>query len=83
MPPPSAEIVLVRVAISAFLRVIGPRRADEFLREMAQMLADEESLASIVQIRPSGSAAEVSKARRGAIALFRALLPTFLANVRR
>ncbi|HEY9219513.1 MAG TPA: hypothetical protein VIO94_15810 [Phenylobacterium sp.] len=81
MPPPSAEIVLVRVAISAYLATNSRKKGDAFLRAMAEILRDEESLSSIVPIRPAPNAANLQGARRGAIALFRALLPTLIAKL--
>jgi hypothetical protein len=83
MPEPSAEIVLIRVAISAFLATTSEKRAEAFLRHMAETLADEESLAAISPIRRATHARSVSKARRGAVAMFDALLPTFQAYVKR
>lgn len=83
IPPPSPEFILVRVAIQAYLSTVSPKKADAFLRAMADTLADEESLSLIVDIRPPASAQAVAKARRGALAMFRAYLPAFLGRVRR
>lgn len=83
MPAPSAEIVLMRVAISAYLETNSKKKGDAFLRSMAEILRDEESLSAIVPIRPAVNAKDVAHARRGAIALFRALLPTFVAKVQK
>ncbi|WP_332763991.1 hypothetical protein [Phenylobacterium sp.] len=81
LPPPSAEIVLLRVFASAYLTTVSRKKGDAFLRAAAEILRDEESLAAVMPIRGASQAAAVSKARRGAIALFRALTPTFLGRL--
>ncbi|WP_332690049.1 hypothetical protein [Devosia sp.] len=81
LPPPSAEIVLLRVFVSAYLTTNSRKKGDAFLRAAAEILASEESLAAVMPIRGASQAAAVSKARRGAIALFRALTPTFLGRL--
>lgn len=83
IPAPSAEFVLIRVALSSFLATSKPEQSEAFLKHMAETLADEESLSAIMNIRERGQAAAVSKARRGASAMFRAYLPVLLGHVRR
>lgn len=83
LPEPSAVLVLFRVFLCAFLTVSGPKKGEAVLREMAEMLATEESLSSIMPIRPASQAHGVTKARREAVAAFRALLPAFLGMVRK
>jgi hypothetical protein len=83
LPPPSAEAILLRTAIMAFIAISGRRKAAAFLREMAVMLADEEAMSLIFPIRPSSNHAEVSRARREAIALFEAHLPAYMARMMR
>ena len=81
LPEPSAEAVLIRVSISAFLEVIGRKRGSEFLKIMAEALASEERLSEILPIRPASDHEAVQKARRRALALFRAQLPVYLAKI--
>lgn len=83
LPEPTATLVLFRVFVCAFLSVMGPKKGDAVLREMAEMLATEESLSSIMPIRPASQAHAVTKARREAVGAFRALLPAFLGMVRK
>lgn len=83
LPPPSPEIILIRVAISAYLSTNSKKKGDAFLKAMAEILRDETSLAAVVAIRGPAQADAVAKARRGAMALFRALLPTLLGRVER
>lgn len=82
LPAPSAEIVLIRVALSAYLSTVSKKRGDALLRTMAELLTSEETLSQLLPIRPAADHVAVSRARRGALAIFRALLPTWLAVVR-
>jgi hypothetical protein len=60
---------------------MGRRKADRFLRLIAEKLASEENLAQVFSIRPSSEAAEVREVRRQAVALFGRYLPLFLARL--
>lgn len=79
LPPPSAELVLIRVFVTAYLATTTPRRANAFLREAARLLESEESVALLLPIRGASQYAQVAMARRSAVALFRQLMPTFVA----
>ena len=84
LPPPSAEMILLRVFVEALLeccKVPRKRRARVFIDTAASILANEESLSLIVPIRPTTQMAEVNRARRQALAIFRAYAPTFLARL--
>jgi hypothetical protein len=81
LPQASAEAVLIRVAISSYIAVSGRKRGERFLRLMAETLASEEAVSEIMPIRPRSDHEDVQKARRGALALFRAQLPVFLARL--
>lgn len=86
LPEPSAELVLIRVAVEAYLATahLKPRlRARAFLDVASRTLADEESVALLFPIRPKRDHASVSQARREAIAMFRQFLPTFVARLPR
>lgn len=83
LPPPSPEFVMMRVFICAVLRVTTPKKGEAILREMAEMLASEESLADVMPIRRSSQMAAVGRARREAVAIFRTYLPVFLGHLRR
>jgi hypothetical protein len=78
-PAPSHETVLLRVMVCAYLAGLPKREAERYLRRIAEALASEESLLSISLLRPPPEQAEVNKARRQAIAVFRRYLPLFLA----
>lgn len=81
LPAPSPELVLWRVSVEAFLSAASRRRAERFLRLMADRLATEEGLASVFPIRPDSDRAALQQARREAVALFEKLLPVFLASL--
>lgn len=81
LPPPSAELVLIRVFVEAFLETAPPKQARSFMRVATGILADEESLALAFPIRPTARQPEITKARRGAVAMYRQLLPTLMARV--
>jgi hypothetical protein len=83
LPPPTAELIILRVAISSFLATASEKRGEAFLRHMAATMVDEESLSTVSPIRGPASAKDVARARREAAAMFTALLPTFRAYLRR
>jgi hypothetical protein len=76
----------MRVFVEAYIATahLKPKvRAAAFLDLATDILATEESVALTLPIRPMSNAAGVSRARRGALALFRQYLPTFLARLPR
>lgn len=79
LPDPTAATVLWRVSIQAFIATSSRRRSERFLRHMAETLASEDTVSEILPIRPRSDHAALMQARREAMAMFRALLPTFLA----
>lgn len=81
LPPPSAELVLWRVSVEAFIASAGRKRSERFLRLMAEKLANEENLSQVFHIRPSADALRVQRARREAAAMFERFLPVFLARL--
>lgn len=81
LPPPSAELVLLRVAIEAFIATAPRKRSERFLKLMAQTLAREENLSGLFHIRPMSDRAAVQRARRQASAMFEAYLPVWLAGI--
>lgn len=81
LPPPSAELVLIRVFVEAFLETAPRKQARAFMRVAAGILADEASLALTFPIRPKSDAAKTADARRKALAQFRALLPVLIARL--
>jgi len=81
VPPPSAELILLRVCIEAFLETSPRRRARAFLDVAASILATEDTLAELMPSRPASEHARLSLARRQALAMFRAYLPTFIARL--
>lgn len=79
VPVPTAEMILLRVCISAYLADLPKSKAQRYLQRVAEALANEEAMSSVVPIRPSPQQAQLDRARRRAIALFRMCLPIFLA----
>src|SRR6188474_1599505 len=83
MPPVTPEAVSLRIFASAYLATVSRRKGDAFLREVARLYADEESMANIFPIRPPSQRPAVTKARRQSLTWFRTALPLFLASMRR
>lgn len=81
LPEPSAELVLIRVFVAAHVSTISRRRGEAFLRRTAELLENEESVASLVPIRPMAQAAAMNRARREALAVFRTYLPALIASL--
>src|SRR5690606_32547163 len=81
LPPPSAELVLWRVALEVFVATRRRKEGEKFLRLMAEKLASEEPLAAGVPSSPSSQQEATRSARRQAIAFFRQMLPVWLARL--
>lgn len=84
LPAPSPEMVLIRVFVQAYLSSAHEkprRRARAFLEAATRTLADEESVATLLPIRPKHERSAVAAARKEAIALYRQLLPAFIATL--
>ncbi len=84
LPPMTPEFILWRATFEGLMEASKAprrRRARVLVETTAQVMADEETLAQIMPIRPEREAAEVAKARRQAVALFRTYSPIFLARL--
>jgi hypothetical protein len=82
LPPPSPELVLMRVFVAAYIATAHERpkrRGRAFLRRAVRLLEQEDSIALLSPIRPSSQHVAVAKARRGAVSMFREYRPFFLA----
>lgn len=84
LPPPSAELVLIRVFVQASLATAHEKpkhRARALLARASSILRDEETVALLLPIRSASERASVTRARREALAMFRQLMPTFVAEL--
>lgn len=81
MPPPTAELVLLRVHVEALLSSMRRKQAEKYLRIVSEILATEETLAQILPLQARSHHAALNQARRGALYWFRAALPTFIARL--
>lgn len=84
LPAASPELVLIRVFVQAYIATAHEkprRRARAFLHRASTILADEESVSMLLPIRPAAAHAEVSRARRQALAMFRQLVPALTAEL--
>ncbi len=81
LPDPSAELVLFRVHVEAMVTVLGRKKAERYIRLMAETLAKEESLSEVFQLRPAAKHAEVRTARKQAAAIFQGYLPSWVAKL--
>lgn len=75
IPGPSAEMVLFRVFMQAFLQEVSRKRGERVIRAMAERLAREQSLSTILPIRPHAQTEAVRRARQGAAIIFEAYVP--------
>jgi hypothetical protein len=72
LPPPSAELVLIREITDWYLASLPRREAERARAELAERFAQVESIGRVVPIRPRPQHAAVARARREAAAWFRA-----------
>lgn len=83
LPAPTAAMVLLRAHIEASIATMGRRKAEKYLRQLAEIIAQEENLSAVFHLRPVTQHADVRKARRQASAMFQGYLPLFLARIPR
>jgi len=82
LPPPSAELVLIRIFVASYMATchLKPhQRARAFLEEAARLLDAEDSLAKLHPIRRSPKREAVVRAVEDAAATFEAMRPMLLA----
>jgi hypothetical protein len=80
---PTPEHVLFQCQTIALLKVLGKKRAQPFLRAMAEELAARQSYAEATPIRAPKTFPARRDATREAADVFRRDLPTFLAAIPR
>jgi hypothetical protein len=68
--------------MECFIASQSRKRGERFLQLMAASLATEEAVSNVLPIRPVRAMGDVQKARREATALFKQLLPVFIARLR-
>jgi hypothetical protein len=83
LPEPDVSTVLWRVTVQSLIATMPPKQAKRFLRSIAETFASEDALSAIMPIRPGSSQAAVQRARRGALAMYRAQLPLFISMLGR
>jgi len=71
----------MRVAVMAYLKAESPKTGRRFVAEMARIFASEAELENVLPISVRDPAA-ARKARRQALAMFRAYLPLFTAGLK-
>lgn len=81
LPPPSPELVLIRIFVESYLATVPRKRAMAFMKQASEILATEESMALLFPIRPQSDHASIARARRQALAMYRQLMPTLLARM--
>ncbi len=83
MPAPAAALVLWKLHAEALVSVLGPKKAQRYLRTMAETMATEAAFADVIHIRRGPIQEQTAKARREAAAYFECALPLLLARSRR
>jgi len=66
MPPPSAELVALRVLFEAHFRTLKPGQKIRYQKALGDVLAEMEDDEAIVSFRPPEQTAMVREARGGA-----------------
>jgi hypothetical protein len=72
LPPPSAELILIREVIDWHLASLPRREAARAREQLAERFAKLDSIGRVIVIRPRPQHAAVARARRQAAAWFRA-----------
>lgn len=75
LPPPSPAFAAMRMLVQAHLRTIGRRKAERYLRELAALVANEESIRLLFPTRPKHERAAQQSAQDEAAAWIRQMLP--------
>lgn len=72
LPPPSAELALIREITDWYLASLPKREAERARSDLAERFARMDAIGRVVVIRPRAQHAAVARARRQAAAWFRA-----------
>lgn len=83
LPTPSAELVLSRVIVEAWLRTVTRKEGAAFLQNLAGVIGDSEEMAAVVPILRTEAGRAKARAEREALAALRQMLPVFIATLPR
>lgn len=77
IPDPSVELTLIAVMIRAHLRTLKPKARREYLRTLAEVMAEFEADQNVVRLRGRKHDAAVTRTRRESAAWMRAVMGAF------
>lgn len=78
LPEPSAELTLFALFLRAHLRTLSKRKRREFLRALAEAMAEFDADSNIVRLRGREHDAAVATTRKEAATWLRATLAAFV-----
>lgn len=81
LPASSASLSALRMMAQAFLRTVGKRKAEKFIRELALIVAKEETVRTLMPTRPAHQRAAQERAQDEAAQWVRLVLPMLLSSV--
>jgi hypothetical protein len=81
LPPTSPELAAMRMLTQAFVRSVGRRRAERYVRELATLIDTEESVRLLMPVRPKEQRAAQAVAQQEAVAWLRQVLPVLMASI--
>lgn len=76
MPPPSPELALMGAILRAHMMNLSPKKRQAFLRAVMQVFTEYETGEVVVRLRAAKYDAEVTAARRSALAWVRGWMTT-------
>lgn len=80
-PSPMPAVAIMRMLMQAHLRTIGRRKAERFLRELATIVENEESIRLLFPTRPKHERAAQAAAQDEASAWIRQMLPELMRSL--
>lgn len=77
MPSPSVELTMIGALMKAHLATLPPKKRRAFLAELMSVFSEYEASSNVIRLRSRSHDAEVTRARRGAVAWTRGMMAAF------
>lgn len=77
LPPPSPELTLLGAMLRAHMATLPPKKRRLLLKNLMEVFEEYEATSNVIRLRGREHDAEVTAARRGAVAWTRGMMAAF------
>lgn len=81
LPDPHASLAIIRITAQAFIKTMGRKKGERFIRELAVAISQEECVRLLLPARPPNQRAAQAKAQDEAAMWLRQILPVLLSAI--